>query len=134
MLPVDFGTHAEALFCFRAIEKGLKVAVPWGLLPYDLIVDNGKNLFKIQVKRAKYIAQRNCYRASLLRNKNRENAEKYKLEDFDYIASYIPNQNCFYIIPHEILLDKKSFNIYPGDSNLYGCYYEAWELLTNYGS
>ena len=45
------GTSGESFFTFRALQEGLHVAQPIGdYLPYDLIVDFGQELLRIQVK------------------------------------------------------------------------------------
>ncbi len=52
ILPAKtIGTAGEQFFAYRALEQGLHVAQPLGdNLPYDLLVDTGKNIHRIQVK------------------------------------------------------------------------------------
>jgi len=52
ILPAKtIGTAGEQFFAYRALEEGLHVAQPLGdNLPYDLLVDTGKNIHRIQVK------------------------------------------------------------------------------------
>ncbi len=44
---------AEAAFVAKAVSLGLCVSKPWGESQrYDLIVDNGRRLLRVQVKSA----------------------------------------------------------------------------------
>jgi hypothetical protein len=47
------GEIAEALFLAKAATMGFGLATPWGdSLKYDMIVDTGARLFRVQVKSA----------------------------------------------------------------------------------
>jgi PD-(D/E)XK endonuclease len=47
------GEMAEAAFLAKAAALGFRVAKPWGESSrYDLVVDNGKRLIRVQVKSA----------------------------------------------------------------------------------
>jgi len=47
------GEIGEALFLAKAVTMGYGLATPWGdNLKYDMIVDTGKRLFRVQVKSA----------------------------------------------------------------------------------
>lgn len=51
MTVADFGRATEARFVFAATQRGLLVSTPSCTLPsYDVVVDNGLRLFKVQVK------------------------------------------------------------------------------------
>lgn len=48
---IEFGRAIEARFAFEALRRGLIISQPSGNNPsYDVVVDNGKRLFKVQVK------------------------------------------------------------------------------------
>ena len=53
MSPEKFGRTTQARFLLDAHLNGLEVSVPFDSLPgYDLIVDNGRKLWRVQVKGA----------------------------------------------------------------------------------
>lgn len=52
-MSTNAGIAAELLFSHECLLKGYIVSYPIGnFAPYDVIIDNGKKLLKIQVKRA----------------------------------------------------------------------------------
>lgn len=73
MTIADFGRATEARFVFAAMQRGLLAFSPPSSLPsYDVIVDNGLRLFKVQVKGANAITGKafgpyhsRIYRASI---------------------------------------------------------------------
>ena len=52
ILPAKtIGTAGEQFFAYRALEEGLHVAQPLGdNLPYDLLVDSGLEILRLQIK------------------------------------------------------------------------------------
>lgn len=51
MTPQEFGRATEARFMHEALRHGLLVSKPFDSVPsYDMVVDNGHRLFKVQVK------------------------------------------------------------------------------------
>jgi PD-(D/E)XK endonuclease len=54
MTPNDLGRATEARFLVDALERGLKVALPFSESPgYDAVVDSGRRLIRVQVKGAR---------------------------------------------------------------------------------
>ena len=95
---------AEAAVVFELLRKGLKVLRPVGdRLPYDLGVDRGGRLVRVQVKSAwsradKYIVD--CRRTRT--NRRRMVRARYRASDFDYAVLYIQEKHVFYILPSRI--------------------------------
>ena len=52
ILPAKtIGTAGEQFFAYRALEEGLHVAQTlWDNLPYDLLVDSGLEILRLQIK------------------------------------------------------------------------------------
>jgi hypothetical protein len=51
LTQAEFGRATEALFHYEATRRGLRVCAPAGAIPsYDVVVDNGVRLFKVQIK------------------------------------------------------------------------------------
>lgn len=98
------GTIAEQAAIFQALERGFAVSVPIGdNLPYDLIFDNGTQLYKIQVK----TASKNSKDKYIINTKHTKDRKKYEIGDFDFALCYVPNLNIFYILPIKEFLEYK---------------------------
>ena len=49
------GVAGEQFFIARALEEGLNLSLPIGdNLPYDVLVDSGKHIHRVQVKTCAY--------------------------------------------------------------------------------
>lgn len=104
---------------------------------YDLVIDNGSRLLKIQVKSAWFDESKKNYVVDVRRtktNRRRMVRSVYTESDFDFAILYIPEQSIFYVMPVEI------FNSYKSEIHLVESakhqrkpksfqYCEAWELL-----
>lgn len=93
------GCFAEYEFATRCIKQGFVPSFPLlNSSPYDLIIDNGNRLFKIQVKytsrKRKYGDQ---YEASI---SSYGKKGKYSLTDVDYYAIYVEQMDGFFIVPN----------------------------------
>ena len=122
------GEIYEQLFIFKALEKGYTVNTPVNVSPYDLILDIGSRLLKVQVK-SSAIAIENFYSVSIAKGCN---GRAYDLCDFDYYAIYLIAHENWYLIPIETLSGLKKISINPDSiKSKYTPYKEAWELLFN---
>ena len=53
--PKTIGEISEIKFAARLVELGYVVLFPWGdNQPYDMVIDIGTDLYKIQVKTGRY--------------------------------------------------------------------------------
>ncbi len=78
------GEQAEAAFLNKATGLGLSVAKPWGDSErYDLIVDSGRRLWRVQVKSTRYVGER---RFSITA---RGCTAAYTEDEIDFLAAYI---------------------------------------------
>ncbi len=94
------GNMSEGFVLSAYLDAGFTVSVPFGTgASYDLVVDNGSRLFKIQVKTAwlsagcvHYKSQRRQPGAGLTRR-------PYRREEVDYFVAYCPHNNTLYAVP-----------------------------------
>lgn len=126
----DMGNIAESNFILKATKKNLNVSTPVvGEHRYDFIIDNGNELFKVQVKSTfSYDQIQDRYSVNISYGNNPKKA--YTKTDIDYFAIYINNQNSWYIIPIEDI-DSKKVNLYPHRKNngIYERYKDNWKVL-----
>ncbi len=95
----DIGNEAEGIVLGHYVKAGLRVCIPFGTGgPYDLAVDIGTQIMKVQVKTATY--ERGC----ILCRTRRRNASyprtmrRYEKGEVDYFAIYCPQLNEVYAI------------------------------------
>jgi hypothetical protein len=98
------GDISEVAIMLDLIDKGYKVSIPYGHdCIYDLIVDRGNKLEKIQVKTA--TKDKNGLRIRCRYRVGNIKSAKYTKEDIDWIAAYdLSSKSCHYI-PAEKLGD-----------------------------
>jgi hypothetical protein len=123
----DQGDLGELEFTLQAKKRGYNVSKPYSAITvYDLILDNGYNLFKIQIKTTK-----NTYRSGYKAVVSRGSSHKkiYSIVDVDYFAIYIIPKEIFYIMPAHVI-QVTTLNLYPDKPDHYlDKYREAWHLL-----
>ena len=139
------GLLSESLTMTKLLEKNIPFAIPFGSFDeYDLIADTPKGLKRIQIKTCYFDNSSNRYVVSLVtshRRNNQINNKKYSSNSFDYLIGVCKELNIFYIIPIEIILDKRQITLYPEgipESTLkanknagynYEKFKENWEIL-----
>lgn len=110
----DIGNEAEGIVLGHYIKAGLRVCIPFGTGgPYDLAVDTGTRIVKVQVKTATF--ERGC----ILCRTRRRNANydrtmrRYEKGEVDYFAIYCPQLNEIYGMPFEAVRASASLRIEP---------------------
>ncbi len=100
------GDIAEQATILYALNRGWGVCTPIGdRLPYDLIVDTGNHLFKIQVKSAWFdVTKRNWVvdNRRTKTNRRRMIRENYTENDFDFAVIYLDQLDLFYVMPEKV--------------------------------
>lgn len=125
------GERSEADFQSAAIHRNFGVARPWGdSRRYDFILDNGRCLYRVQVKCTESIRMR-AYetRATYSVGKGRA---VYTKNDIDFIAAHVVPLDIFYIIPVEVCTPAPMLRFYPHrQARIMRLepYREAWHLL-----
>ena|SRR3990167_7671365 len=123
------GTEAELLFAAEAIKRGYTVSFPVSHdSRYDALIDNGKAIYRCQIKRA-YATRNRWFKRS---DEKRENPSFYELfsvemrrrapgretqgtrydkNDFDFLVACGVENRDFWIIPMKVAMTYKS-NVY----------------------
>lgn len=127
---------AESAVLTKLLEEGFNVLKPVGdRLPYDLAIDRGGKLLRIQVKSA--WGEDGIYNVDSRRtktNRRRMLRSRYAKGDFDFAVLYIQEKSVFYVIPHNVfdsyksgirLVEKVTRQRTPRSWQ----YREAWDLL-----
>jgi len=103
---------AELSVTKELLKRGFNVLQPVGdRLPYDLAVDKGGTMTRIQVKAAWFNENKNMYLVDNRRTRtNRRQMKRkfYENDDFDIAILYVLEENVFYIMPIEIFLSYAS--------------------------
>jgi hypothetical protein len=94
---------AESAAVTELLKQGFRVLRPIGdRLPYDLAIDDGGLLIRIQVKSAWYDRAKRLYTVDARRtktNRRRMVRSLYAPSDFDFAILYLPDRNVFYVMP-----------------------------------
>lgn len=108
------GDNAELRFMLLNHELGYIVSKPFGdNAKYDLIVDTGNNLERIQVKstkRKEKSSGMDCYNCLVCSGS--DSKQKYSYKDIDYVAIYVIPENAWYKIPIKDIKGK-TVKLYP---------------------
>jgi hypothetical protein len=131
------GDLAELAFMYRAASQGIGVARPYGdSYPYDVLVQHGRRLSRIQVKSCFSLEKRRYTGFPIIVASHwRGQQVGYSIEEIDFIAAFIARHDAWYLIPIEALGKVKNIRLYPTARKLkrpggrYECYREAWHLL-----
>jgi hypothetical protein len=96
------GEISEAVFIATALRCGFSVSKPFGdNQPYDLIVDNGEQLVKVQTKTARLVngvIVANATRSVGIWKQGGRHREKYG-DSIDMFALYCPQLDKCYLVP-----------------------------------
>ena len=124
------GDIAEQAVIFHSLKRGYGVLQPIGdRMPYDLVLDVGSNLVKVQVKSAWRDTKGASYVVDARRTKTnrREMIRDYYGEgDFDFLIAYIEDFELFYIIPFEAY-DSYASSIHLAADNRLSRFPRTWE-------
>lgn len=108
------GDNAELRFMLLNQELGYVVSKPFGdNSKYDLIVDTGDELQRVQVKstsRKDTSSGADCYNCLVCSGV--KSKIKYSEKDIDYIAIYVIPENTWYKIPIQVI-NGKTVKLYP---------------------
>jgi hypothetical protein len=132
----ELGDLGELAFVLAASAKGLAVSKPYGdCRRYDLIVDSGRRLLRVQVKSLYTRPQRGPYRINSSRHR-RAGRLPYTMDEIDFLAAYIAPRDIWYIVPVAAILSIRTISMFPDGftQNRPGCaefeiYKEAWHQL-----
>jgi hypothetical protein len=129
---------AEAAVLTKLLKRGFRVLRPIGdRLPYDLAVDVGGRLIRIQVKSAWYEPSKRLYTVDARRTKTNRRfmrRARYTSDDFDIAILYLHEPDVCYVMPIHVfasyrsgisLVEEQKRQRFPHSA----AYRERWELL-----
>jgi len=132
---------AESAVVTELLKRGFKVLKPVGdRLPYDLALDLGGGLCRIQVKAAWFDPSKGLYAVDARRTKTNRRMmrrEKYGDGDLDFAILHMEDRGAFYVMPAAV------FNSYSSTVSLVedmkrqrkprsAKYRECWDLVSHW--
>lgn len=132
----ELGDLGELAFVLAASSKGLAVSKPFGdCRRYDLIVDSGRRLLRIQVKSVYRRSREGPYKVNCSRRIG-TNRLSYTIAEIDYLAAYLAPDDLWYLVPISAILIRRTISLYPDGPRRprtglagYEQYKEAWAQL-----
>lgn len=125
---INAGLLYEVKAKLLLLEKGFSVSEPMcASSKYDLIVDNGERLFKVQVKKTSRKNSKTSYRCRL-HSTSGNKVKKYKKNEVDMFVIYIEPLDIWYVVPFDDVEGKHEITVNP-DLPLYEAYSNAWLLF-----
>ena len=122
------GALAEFVFMSRAAALDLAILRPGSPCRYDLVLDTGRRLLRIQVKSTATL-RAGRYSVSCFSCDSRR---RYTPRQIDFLAAWIAPLNAWYIIPARALRHRARVYFYPARrSGFTEPFREAWHLLLN---
>ena len=124
------GDNAELKFMLLSHELGHIISKPFGdNSKYDLIIDNGNDLEKIQIKstsRKDTSSGMDCYNCLVCSGSKQK--QKYNEKDVDFIVIYVIPENTWYKIPVKEIKGK-TVKLYPHRQSQRNTY-EKYRILS----
>ena len=108
----DIGNEAEVIVLGHYIKAGFRVCIPFGTGgPYDLAVDTGTRIVKVQVKTATF--GKGCIQCKTRRRNASydRTMRRYEKGEVDYFAIYCPKLNELYGMSFEAARGSASLRI-----------------------
>ena len=95
--PFKRGNVSEAVVLSRYVEVGFLVSTPFGVgAPYDLVVDTGAELLRVQVKTGR--VRNGVIEFETRRTRSRTLRNSYREGEVDYFAIYSPELDKVYVM------------------------------------
>lgn len=128
------GGVGEARFISEAIKNGFSISVPFlGSSSYDCLLDNGKKIFKIQVKTifSQKYKNKSGYMLSLhFGSKRNKKYRKYSKLEADVIVGYIEPLDIFYLFPIEEMDKFFGVSLFPNSKrSKYNKFINNWSIF-----
>jgi hypothetical protein len=125
------GDLGEVAFLHKATSLGLDVSLPYGHIHrYDFLVDNGTNIWRVQVKTGSLMVD-GLYRVAVRHGTN-HGLQAYTASEIDFVAAYILPEDTWYILPVREVVERKLLMFRPKGyprRDIWAHYREAWHLL-----
>lgn len=123
------GEMAEAEFLAKAVSLGFCVSKPFGESSrYDLIVDNGRRLLRVQVKSAFQRTRGNSYKIQARGN----NGLPYNATEIDFLVAWIVPVDAWYVFPVRQFEKYSQMELFPATRwgrSKFEKFREAWDTV-----
>lgn len=111
------GTKSELLAEYYLTNKGYIVSKPINdFSEYDFIIDDNRNLYRIQVKTIYFDNSKQRWLGSCvtshIRGNNRRTNKKYTEKSFDFGLFICAEHNAAYLIPIDLISGRRSITFY----------------------
>ena len=130
--PKERGEWVELLFMATAARYGLKVSKPHGDARYDVIIEGGEKLYRVQVKSTTF-NRRGCYECLCFwsRVSAKGTPKRYSRRQIDLVAAYIVPEDAWFLVRVSALHTTTLYLPPPSRAqrSRYGPYLEAWHLF-----
>lgn len=130
------GTIYEAAFRLEAMRRGLDVAPSEGdYMPYDCIVDNGKELLRVQIKGTAHKQKgKTCeYMVTTAMGAKTSKKTHYADNAYDILACCINtgHESIWYLIPKKKIGTRLSIKLFPNPTSKgqWEKYRHGWDLI-----
>lgn len=125
------GTESELLFQYLAAKEGYIVSTPHGPRKYDFVLDNGVNLYRIQVKSSLSPREKrgktDVYGVALTCGHVRSG---YAPADVDFFAVYLQTCDTWYFIPFEFMEGGTVLKLNPiSKRSKYNAFKNNWKIF-----
>jgi hypothetical protein len=127
----ELGEMVELRLMAKASQEKFRVLKPWGdSARYDSGLDNGKRIWRVQVRSAATLTRDDFYWFKTQTN-DRGGVRPYKRSDIDFFVAYVMPFDAWYVIPVRVIQKVKGIGLAPHrQSNAkYEKYREAWYLM-----
>lgn len=102
MYKYELGNISESIVLSAYLNAGFTVSIPFGTgASYDLIVDTGVSIYKVQVKTAWIKKDCILYKSQRRQPGAGHTRRKYKSEEVDYFTVYCPSLKTLYAVSAE---------------------------------
>jgi hypothetical protein len=115
MSTIEVGNVSESIVLAAYVRAGFLVAVPFGNgCAYDLVVDIGTRLLKIQVKTG--WQDKGCLRYKgrrRIKDSKQDCMRRYRKGEVDFFAIYFPPSDSIYVLPLDAVSGDGCLRLYP---------------------
>tara|TARA_B100001093_G_scaffold499565_1_gene548938 strand:- start:591 stop:998 length:408 start_codon:yes stop_codon:yes gene_type:complete len=134
MINKQSGTLYEQLFIAEAMKRGLHVSeVKGDYLPYDVVIDNGKKLIKVQVKGTRCKQGTSGYKITVGKGNSLAKKTVRDANSFDILAAVVVADGArhWYLIPEDKFPKVITLRLAPSPTSKgkYEVYKHGWDLI-----
>lgn len=128
------GELAEAYFLLRGTIEGFGILRPWGEgRRYDLGLDNGRRIWRVQVKSAGLLvdSDHHNYHVRTTTGSGKK-VRRYSTSDIDFLAAFVAPLNVWYIIPAKHVARVSGIALFPHihhSNGQFEKFRERWDLM-----